>query len=149
MHFRGARDGAVAKALASHLCAPSSNPGVDAICGLSLLLVLSFAARDFSPATPVFPSSKIHICKFQFNQESGRQRCATSKLLLLLLLSSSLSLLFHDCEKVEKMFWFCDLFMIKVHYFTAVRRDAKIEVSERGTNINCQLKVYESGTFCL
>ena len=39
--------------------------------------------------------------------------------------------------------------MIKVHYFTAVRGDAKIEVSERGTNINCQLKVYESGTFCL
>ena len=47
------------------------------------------------------------------------------------------------------MFWFCDLFMIKGHYFTAVRRDAKIEVSERGTNINCQLKVYQSDTFCL
>ena len=30
--------------------------GVDAICGLSLLLVLSFAPRDFSPGTPVFPS---------------------------------------------------------------------------------------------
>ena len=35
---------------------PGSNPGVDAICGLSLLLVLSLAPRGFSPGTPVFPS---------------------------------------------------------------------------------------------
>ena len=33
-----------------------SNPGVDAIRGLSLLLVLSLAPRGFSPGTPVFPS---------------------------------------------------------------------------------------------
>ena len=32
------------------------NPGIDAICGLSLLLVLSLAPRGFSPGTPVFPS---------------------------------------------------------------------------------------------
>ena len=43
------------RALASHQCGPSSNPGVNAICGLSLLLVLSFALRGFSPGTPVFP----------------------------------------------------------------------------------------------
>ena len=43
-------------ALASHLCGPGSNPGVDAICGLSLLLVLSLAPRGFSPGTSVFPS---------------------------------------------------------------------------------------------
>ena len=43
-------------ALTSHQCGPGSNPGVDAICGLSLLLVLSFAPRGFSPGTPVFPS---------------------------------------------------------------------------------------------
>ena len=35
---------------------PGSNPGVNAICGLSLLLVLSLAQRGFSPGTPVFPS---------------------------------------------------------------------------------------------
>ena len=29
---------------------------VDAICGLSLLLILSLAPRGFSPGTPVFPS---------------------------------------------------------------------------------------------
>ena len=33
-----------------------SNPGVEAICGLRLILVLSFAPRGFSPGTPVFPS---------------------------------------------------------------------------------------------
>ena len=56
-NFRqAARDGAAVKALASHQCGPGSYPGVDAICGLSLLLVLSFAARGFSPGTPVFLS---------------------------------------------------------------------------------------------
>ena len=49
-------DGVVVRALASQQRGPGSNPGVDAICGLSLLLVLSFAPRDFSPGTPVFPS---------------------------------------------------------------------------------------------
>ena len=45
------------RALASHQCGPGSNPGVDAIiCGLSLLLVLSFAPRGFSPGTSVSPS---------------------------------------------------------------------------------------------
>ena len=43
------------RALASHQC-KSSSPGVDAICGLSLLLVLFFAPRGFSPGTPVFLS---------------------------------------------------------------------------------------------
>ena len=50
------RDGAVVRALSSHQCGPGSNPGVDAIRGLSLLLVLSFAPRGISPGTPVFPS---------------------------------------------------------------------------------------------
>ena len=52
-HIKG---GAVVRALASHQCGPGSNPGVDAICGLSLLLLLSLAPRGFSPGTPVFPS---------------------------------------------------------------------------------------------
>ena len=54
-YHRGARDGAVVRVLASHQCSPGSNPDVDAICGLSLLLVLSFALRGFSPGTLVFP----------------------------------------------------------------------------------------------
>ena len=52
----GSKGGAVVRALASHQCGPGSTPGVDAICGLSLLLVLSLAPRGFSPGTLVFPS---------------------------------------------------------------------------------------------
>ena len=44
------------RALASHQCGSGSNPGVDAICGLGLLLVHSLAPRGFSPGTPVLPS---------------------------------------------------------------------------------------------
>ena len=48
---------------------------VDAICELSLFLVLFFAPRGFSSGYSGFPlSSKINISKFQFDQESGRRR---------------------------------------------------------------------------
>ena len=80
----GARDGAVVRALASHQCGPGSNPGVDAICRLSLLLVLSFAPRSFSPGSPVFSSPQIPTFP---NSNSTRNRvdkeplcgCATCK----------------------------------------------------------------------
>ena len=49
------------RALASHQRGPGSNPGGDAICELSLLLVLSLAPRGFSLGTPVFPSPKIPL----------------------------------------------------------------------------------------
>ena len=52
----GSKGGAVVRALASRRSGAGSNPGVDAICGLSLLLFLSLAPRGFSPRTPVFPS---------------------------------------------------------------------------------------------
>ena len=54
--FEGPRDAAVVRAITSHHCGLHSNPSVDAICGLSLLLVLSFVLRGISPGTPVFPS---------------------------------------------------------------------------------------------
>ena len=44
------------RALAFHQCGLGSIPGLDVICGLSLLLVLFSAPRGFSPGTPVFPS---------------------------------------------------------------------------------------------
>ena len=50
------RDGAVVRALASQQCGLSSIPGPGVICGLSLLLVLYTALRDFSLGTLVFPS---------------------------------------------------------------------------------------------
>ena len=63
------------RALASHQCGPVSNPGVYAICGLSLLMVLSLSPRGFSPGHSGFPlSSKTNTSKFQFDQESGRRR---------------------------------------------------------------------------
>ena len=67
-----------------------ADPGVDAICRLSLLLVLSFAPRSFSPGTPVFPSPQ----KPTFpNSSSTRNQvdeeslcgCATSKSLFIYL----------------------------------------------------------------
>ena len=51
--FTGSKGGAVVRALASHQCGLGSNPGVDALCGLSLLLFLSLAPRGFSPGTPL------------------------------------------------------------------------------------------------
>ena len=54
--FMGRKDGVVVRALASHQYGPGSNLSVNAICGSSLLLVLSFAPRGFSLSTPVFRS---------------------------------------------------------------------------------------------
>ena len=54
----GSKDGAVVRALVSQQCGSVSNPGVEAMCGLNLWLVLSLAPRCFSPGTPVFPSPK-------------------------------------------------------------------------------------------
>ena len=46
------------RALASHQCGPGSNPGVEAICGLSLLLVLSLALRGFTQVLRFSPLLK-------------------------------------------------------------------------------------------
>ena len=91
--IRGARDGAVVRALVPHQCGPGSNPSGDTICVSSLLLVLSFALRGFSPVTsvfsspqklkkPTFPNS--NLTKNQVDEEplSG---CATSKSLFIYL----------------------------------------------------------------
>ena len=72
------------RALASHQCGPGSNPGIDAMCGLSLLLVLSFAPRGFSPGTPVLPSPQkptfpnSNLTRNQVDEEP-LTGCATSK----------------------------------------------------------------------
>ena len=76
------------RAFASHQCGPDSNLGVDALCGLSLLLVLSFARRDFSPVTPVFPSpqkptlpnsNSIWNARTRFSEFSGTPECSVGK----------------------------------------------------------------------
>ena len=69
-NIMGKKGGAVVRALAPHQCGPGLNPGVDAICGLSLLLVLSLAPRGFSPGTLGFPLSlKTNTFKFQLDLE--------------------------------------------------------------------------------
>ena len=78
----------VARALASHQCGPGSNPGVDIICGLSLLLILFLAPRGFSPGTPVLPSSQkptlpnsnsIWNARTQFKEYLRTPKCFVSK----------------------------------------------------------------------
>ena len=76
------------RALASFQCGPGSNSGIDAICGLSLLLVLSLALRGFSLGTPVFPSPQkptfpnSNSTRNQVNEEP-LCGCATCKSLFL------------------------------------------------------------------
>ena len=50
------KSGEMVRALASHQCGLGLNPGVNDVCGLSLLSVLSLAPRGFSLGTPVFRS---------------------------------------------------------------------------------------------
>ena len=50
---RGSRDGAIVRALASHQCSRGSILRLDVTHGLSLLLVLVFALRGFSPGSPL------------------------------------------------------------------------------------------------
>ena len=66
----GGKGGTVVTALASHLCHPALNPGIDTICELScLLLVLSFVMRGFSPGSSVSPSPQNQL--FQILMQPG------------------------------------------------------------------------------
>ena len=85
----GSKESTVVRANASHHCGPGSNRGVDAMCELSLLLVLSLSMRGFSPGTPVFPTPQKPIFP---NSDSTKNQveeeplcgCATSKSLFYL-----------------------------------------------------------------
>ena len=76
----GGKGGAVVRALASQQCGPGSNPGVDAICGLSSWFVvrspspflvgsLPCSERFFSGFSGFPLSSKTNTSKFQFDLE--------------------------------------------------------------------------------
>ena len=76
--------------LTSYQCGPGSNPSIGALCGLSLLLVVSFAPTGFSPGSPVFPSSQkptFPNSNSTWNQvdEELLSGCATSKSLFIYL----------------------------------------------------------------
>ena len=62
------------RALTSHQCGAGSHPGVDSICGLSLLLVLSLAPRGFSLCTPetnMAARDKKHLILTVLNKNRG------------------------------------------------------------------------------
>ena len=65
------KGGAVVRALTSHQCGPGSNPGVSAICGLSLFVVgsLPCSERFFSGYSGFPLSLKTNTSKFQFDLE--------------------------------------------------------------------------------
>ena len=73
-----------ALALASHQCGPGSNPGVGAICGLSLFLDLLLQSDRFfsgysgfpSPQKPTLPNSN-SICNVRtgFNEFLRTPKC--------------------------------------------------------------------------
>ena len=75
-------------ALASHHSGPGSNPGVDAIFGLSLLLVLSFAPSGLSPGTPVFLSPQKQTFPANFNSTRNQEDDATSKIVITMIINS-------------------------------------------------------------
>ena len=91
------------------------NPRVGAICGLSLLLVLSFAPRGFSPGSPVFPSTlkpTFLNSNSTRNQEDEEPLCggATSKSLLLL-------------------FYYCILNIVYYRIFVSLMKISQMEMS--------------------
>ena len=77
------------RALPSHQYGPGSVPRSHAICGLSLLLILSLAPRGFSPGNLVFPSPQkltfpdSNLTRNQVDEEP-LCGCATSKSLFIL-----------------------------------------------------------------
>ena len=62
------------RALASRQCCSGSNPGFDAICGLSFLSVLSFASKSFSAGTPIFPAPQKPALPNSNSVRKGKQR---------------------------------------------------------------------------
>ena len=91
------------RALASHQCGPGLTPGVDAICGLSLFLVLSLAPRGFSSGTPVFPSPQkptfpnSNSTRYMYQvDEEPLCGCATCKSLFIYFLIFNFNRLFLD-----------------------------------------------------
>ena len=67
--YWGSKGGAVMRALAPHQCGQGSNPGVNAICGLSLLLVLSLPPEVFLRVLRFSPLLKTNSSTFQFDLE--------------------------------------------------------------------------------
>ena len=73
-------------ALVPHQYGQGLNPGIEAICGLNFLLVLSLAARGFSPSSLVFPfletlwnPNSIWNARTCFNEFLRSPKCSMGK----------------------------------------------------------------------
>ena len=100
----GSKGGAVVRALASHQCGLDSNPGVNAICGSSLLLVLSLAPRGFSPGTPVFSSPQkptFPNSNLTRNQVDKEPLCGCANLQIVIYLFIYYLILLQCCTMVQ------------------------------------------------
>ena len=70
------------RALTSHQFGSGSIPGLGVMCGLSSLLVLAFAPRNFSPRTLVFPSPQKptfpNSNSYSLSRASGSRDCTST-----------------------------------------------------------------------
>ena len=94
--------------LASHQCVPNLNPGVDAICRVSLLLVLSFARSFFFSVYSGFPlSSKTNIPSSSLTRDQVDEKplsgCATSKSKSLFMYSFTYSFIYLSISMIIKI----------------------------------------------
>ena len=78
---KGSKGGAVVRAFTCHQCGPGLIRSVDAICGLSLLLVFLRVLRFSPPQKPTFPNS--NSTRNQVDEEPLCE-CATFKSLFIL-----------------------------------------------------------------
>ena len=83
------------------------NPGVDAICRVSLLLVLSFSPRGFFPCTRFSPLLKNQHSKFSLTRnqvdEEPLSGCATSKSKSLFIYSFTYSFIYLSISRIIKI----------------------------------------------
>ena len=81
----------------AYQCGPGWNPAVDAICGLSLLLILSFAPGGFSLSTPVFSSpQKLTFPNSNSTRNHARRRTTLWMCYLQIIIYLSIYLLFQN-----------------------------------------------------
>ena len=106
------------RALTSHQCGPGSKPGVDAICWLGLLLVLSLAPGGFSPGTPVFPSPQ----KPTFPNSNSTRNQVDEEPLCVSAISKSLFIYLFNSELLVPLLFVNDAAFVSVLSFFPVKK---------------------------
>ena len=68
--WHGEQGWCICGGLAAHQCDPGSNPSIEGICGLSLLLVLFLAMRGLSLGYPAFPSPENQLFQIPIKSQT-------------------------------------------------------------------------------